>query len=323
MRITAARPTGALALVAAAALALTGCAAGTPAATETPAETAKTVTVEANNGSFTVPVNPERVVVLDNTAFETISEFGITPVAVPKPLVVSVWPQYDKPEILDVGSHREPKLEAVDEAKPDLIIGGYRFGDYTDELSKIATTIDIAPDSEDHVAGLKKQTEILGEIFDKQDEAAAIIKRYDDAVAEAKTAAEGKGSVLALLTSGGKVLADPPGGRLGAIYSTLDLTPALERAAENAGHGDDISLETIAQADPEWFVVLDRDAGTSANSSEAFTPAKELIADAEALKNTVAIKDGNIVYLNPNFYLTEGIQAYTEVYEALAKAFSA
>ncbi|MDF2919367.1 MAG: ABC-type enterochelin transport system, periplasmic component, partial [Microbacterium sp.] len=55
----------------AAALALTGCAAGAVAPAEQAAAT--TVTVEDNHGSIEVPVAPERVVALDNTTFETLS----------------------------------------------------------------------------------------------------------------------------------------------------------------------------------------------------------------------------------------------------------
>lgn len=89
------------------------------------------VTIETNLGEKMVPRDPERVVVLDNTAMETVRDLGVDPVALPKPLLPDEgfedW--VDDEEILDVGMHREPDLEAVSEAEPDLIIGGYRFGE--------------------------------------------------------------------------------------------------------------------------------------------------------------------------------------------------
>ena len=36
----------------------------------------KTVTIEDNHGQIEVPVNPERVVALDNTVFQTLSDWG-------------------------------------------------------------------------------------------------------------------------------------------------------------------------------------------------------------------------------------------------------
>ena len=46
---------------------------------------------------------------------------------------------YTKDEsILDLGNHREPDLEKVVEAKPDLIINGQRFAQFHDDLAKLA-----------------------------------------------------------------------------------------------------------------------------------------------------------------------------------------
>ena len=83
-----------------------------------------TITVETNNGEMTVPVNPERVVVLDNTAMETVSDLGVEPVALPKPLLPAPFHEewLADEDILDIGNHREPNLEIVSEAAPDLII---------------------------------------------------------------------------------------------------------------------------------------------------------------------------------------------------------
>src|SRR5690625_2296586 len=143
------------------------------------------ITIETNTGEKSVPVNPERVAVLDNTAMETIKDWGIEPVVLPKPLLpealFSEW--IDNPEIADAGSHREPILEAVSEAEPDLIIGGYRFGEYTDDLEKIAPDVDIATSGERYdtvTDGLRHHTGTLGEIVNKEDEAAAPIQKLKD-----------------------------------------------------------------------------------------------------------------------------------------------
>lgn len=142
------------------------------------------VTVSTNTGEKEVPLNPERVAVLDNTAMETVLEFDITPVAVPKPLIpegiFGEWIGDD--EIFDVGSHREPDFEALNESEPDVIIGGYRFEEYSDELEKIAPVVDVAPAGEaqsDYVSGLKNQTEVLGAIFDQDEAAEEIIGKFD------------------------------------------------------------------------------------------------------------------------------------------------
>lgn len=166
----------AVALLAATGLALTGCASGAAA----PAETAEaeaaptTVTITDNRGEIEVPVDPERVVALDNTSFQTLSDWGIELVAAPKPLMYDLWPNLSGgEEVLDVGLHREPNIEAVIEADPDLIVGGYRFQELYDQLVEIQpATIEVnARDGEEHVSELKRQVELLGQVFGREDEA--------------------------------------------------------------------------------------------------------------------------------------------------------
>jgi len=321
MRTRPIRPLAAVSLVAA--LALSGCAAGTaaPAADST---TATTVTVEDNHGAIEVPVAPERVVALDNTTFETLSEWGVSLVAAPKPLMYDLWPSLSGgDEVLDVGLHREPDIEAILAAEPDLIVGGYRFREIYDQLKEIQpATIETSPrDGEDHASELKRQTTILGEVFDKNDEAAKLTADLDTAIADAKAAYDPAQTVMGLITSGGKISYAAPGeGRgVGVLFPTLGLTPALDRAAEDASHGDDISVEAIAAANPEWLFVLDRDAMFG---EDGYVSAQELVENAEALKNVPAVQKGQIVYLDGSFYLDEGIQAYTKLYRSAAEAFA-
>lgn len=315
------RPLAALSLTAA--LALAGCAAGTAAPAQESAAPA-TVTVEDNHGAIEVPVSPERVVALDNTTFQTLSDWGVTLVAAPRPLMYDLWPSLSGgDEVLDVGLHREPDIEAVVAAEPDLIVGGYRFREIYDDLAQIQpATIETSPrDGEDHTSELKRQIEILGKVFAHEDEAARLAADLDEAIADARAAYDPSETAMGLIASGGKIAYAAPGdGRgVGTLFPTLGLTPALDRAAEDASHGDDISVEAIAAAQPEWLFVLDRDAMFG---EDGYVPAKELVEGSEALKNVPAVQKGQIVYLDGSFYLDEGIQAYTKLYRSAAEAFS-
>lgn len=318
MRTSALRRTLiAASLLTASSLTLMGCSGGTQA--DESAADAATVTIQTNLGEVDVPVDPKRVAALDNTSFATIKALGIVPVAVPKPLLPNEgfeeWA--DDAEILDAGSHREADLEAVSEAEPDLIIGGYRFTDYQDDLEKIGTTIDIAPNDETgYIEGLKTQTVALGQIFGKEDEAAEIVDALDAAIAEASAATTGQ-SVFLAVASGGKI--DNGASRIGRLLEELDLENVLaaEDQSETAVHNDSgLAPETIAQLNPEWVIVLDRDAAVETE----FTPAKQLIEGNEAFAGTTFVTEGNIIYLAPDFYVTEGIQAYTDAFDQVAVA---
>lgn len=309
---------------------LTSCSSDAPKKDETPeAAPATSVTITDNHGEVEVPVNPKKVVALDNHVFTTLDEWGVPLVAAPKGIMGSVWPKYLDDSVADVGNHREPNLETIVAAEPDVIIAGYRFGDYYDKLKEQnpnAVVIDIAPrKDEDLLTELKRESTILGDIFDKKNEAKAINKDLDDAVAGAKEAYNGKDTVIGLLTSAGKIEYSAPGtGRsVGPVFPILGLKPAIEQEGENTTHGDDISVEAIAASNPDWAIVLDRDASFAADRREAGSkPAEELIAGSEALKNVPAVTKNQIVYLDPNFYLTEDIQAYTKLFNQIKDAFA-
>ena len=68
----------------------------------------------------------------------------------------------------------------------------------------------------------------------------------------------------------------------------MDWTPALEVQGSTSGHqGDDVSVEAIAQTNPDWLFVLDRDAAISDAATSA--PAQDVIAKSPALQNTTAV----------------------------------
>lgn len=324
--------TASIALVLGAALLLSACSSGDPAAEgEASGGSTGTVTITDNHGEVEVPVNPKTVVALDNTSFDTLSEWDIKLAAAPKGVMGSAWPEYtDDEKVIDVGNHREPNLETIVAAQPDLIIGGYRFGDYYDEIKKQnpqAVVIEIAPrEGEDEFTELTRQTEILGQIFDHEKEATALNEKLETAIADARSAYNGTDTVMAVNTSAGKIgyIAPEFGRALGPVFPALGWKPALEVEGASSNHqGDDITVEAIADSNPAWIVALDRDASFAAADREAGSqPATELIASSEALQNVPAVKDGRIVVLDPNFYLTEGIQAYTTLFETLGTAFS-
>ena len=299
---------------------------------KTNAAVSDTVTITDNHGEVEVPVLPERVVALDNTAFDTLSEWDIDLVAAPKGVMGSAWPGYtDDDAVLDVGNHREPDLEIIAATEPDLIIGGYRFGSYYDEIKQQnpdAVVIEIAPrDGEDEFAELQRQTEILGQIFDHEAEAAALNEKLDESIAQARANYPEGETVMAVNTSAGQIGYIAPGiGRaLGPVFGALDLTPALEvENASNDHQGDDISVEAIADSNPDWIFALDRDAAFAPEDRDAGSaPANELIRDAEALKQATAVTRDHVVVLDSNFYLTEGIQAYTALFDQISEAFAA
>lgn len=328
------RSFGALSAAGVLGLALTACGgSGDGAATDTGAGAsdaggveAGTVEVEDNYGTQTVQVPPSSVVATDNRTFETLADWGVTLTAAARTLMPSTNPLKEDESIIDLGNHREPDLEAVVAAEPTLIINGQRFAQYHDDFVKYApeaTILELDPREDQPFADeLKRQVSVLGEIFEKQTEAETLGTDLDAAMERVKAAYDGSSTVMAVNTSGGEIgyIAPGQGRALGWTFEALGLVPALEVEGASDDHeGDDISVEAIADSNPAWILVMDRDAAVSADDPE-YTPANELLDSSEALAGVTAVAEGNIVYMPADTYTNEGIQTYTEFFNTFADA---
>lgn len=312
------------------ALTLVGCGSAGPDSAQAE-DSGSTIEVEDNNGKQAVASPPESVVATDNRTFQTLSDWGIELSGGAVSLMSDDLDYTQDDSILDLGSHREPDLEKVVEAKPDLIVNGQRFAQFHDDLAKLApeaTVLELDPrDEEDFDAELRRQTEVLGEVFGKQDEAKKLVDDFDASIERARKAYDDSDKAMGLITSAGDIgYAAPSVGRtVGPVFDILDLDPALEVEEGSDDHqGDDVSVEAIAKSNPDLMIVLDRDASFAPEDrDEGSAPAAEVLEDSEALKDVPAIKDDKIVYFPEDTYLNEGIQTYTEFFNDFADKLEA
>lgn len=307
----------------------------TTTASEVPATQAPaTVEITDLYGTVTVPLNPKRVVALDNRTFETLYDWGITLAAAPKDVMPSDSPYVEMESVQNIGNHREPNLEMIAAVDPELVIVGQRFASFYEDIKALvpnAAVINLnfdvsgeaAAPGENLVQGLKESTGTLGLIFDKQEEAKQLIADFDQAIADAKAAYNGTDTIMSVIVSGGNIGFSAPGfGRVwGPMYEVFGWVPALDLNNSTSDHqGDEIGIEAIADSNPDWMFVLDRDAAT-ASAGEA-SPARDVIDNAPALQNTTAITKGQIVYAPADTYTNESIQTYIELFADLAAALS-
>ncbi|MGO4525981.1 ABC transporter substrate-binding protein [Microvirga sp. 2MCAF35] len=109
----------------------------------------------------------------------------------------------------------------------------------------------------------------------------------------------GKG--LLVLTTVGKMSAYGPGSRFGILHSEFGIVPAVEGLA-TTNHGQAVSAEFILKTNPDWLFVIDRDVVVGRDGGAA-----KKVLDNELVAQTTALKDDQVVYLDPvEWYLFGG-----------------
>ena len=323
--------TAVAAIATASALVLVSCSNGSDAEEQTnsSAAAAETITVRDNHGEQVIETPVEKVVVTDNRSFEILDNWGVKIAAAPKPLVPFTIPDYkDDESIEDLGTHREPKLEVLAAVEPDLVVNGQRFRQHYDDIKALvpdAAIVEFEPrDGEPLDEELRRHAKGLGEVFGKQAEADALIADFDAAIERARKAYDPSKTVMALNSSGGTLgyIAPGKGRTFGPIFDLIGLKPALEVEGSSDDHeGDEVSVEAIAGSNPDFILVMDRDAGTNTRNTDEFRPAQSVVNDAAPLRNVTAVKEGHIYYAPEDTYTNESIITYTEILNQIADLF--
>lgn len=279
---------------------------------------AETLKIEHSSGVSEVEKNPKTVLVYDFGMLETLDMLGIPVAGVPGSAVPPSLEKYKADSYAKIGTLFEPDFEAINAAEPNLVIVGGRSQAKYAEVAKLAPTIDLTSDDKDLIGSVKKNAEILGEIFGKEAEIKASIAKLDSSIEALRGLAGESGTGLILLTTGGKISAYGKGSRFGALHDVFGIKPA-DPELQVATHGQAVSYEYILETNPDWIFVVDRDAAIGQQAQ----PAAALL-DNEIVRQTKAWKDGHVVYLDSaKLYLTSsGLKSQQDIVDQLTQALS-
>lgn len=295
----------------AATVAMTGCDDSSAA----PEATAK-ISIEHAQGTTQVPLNPQKVIILNPSVLDTADALNIKVAGVPQtsthlPAFLS---KYSGPEYLNAGTLFEPNYEALSQAKPDLIIAGGRAQDAYDKLSAIAPTIALDIDTQHFTRSLTQRTEQLASIFGKEDDAKALLSKFTAQINDIKQKSADAGSAMVVMVSGGKMSAYTPGSRFGFVFDELGFKPAAT-FTESGRHGNVVTSEFILNANPEWLFVLDRDNAIGRAEGQS----AQQVLDNPLIHKTKAWQNNHIVYLDSaSLYIAGGVQSYTQLMDKIA-----
>lgn len=264
---------------------------------------AETVSIqhELDEEAVEVTKNPGKVVVFDFGMLDTLDKMGVEVIGVPKGGQIPPYlSKYEDDKYENVGSLKEPDFEKIAEIGPDLIIISARQAELYEEFKGIAPTIYLALDTTNYIDSFKSNVQTLGKIFDKEDFINDELAKIDTRIEEAKSKVSELGkNALIILANEGKISAYGPSSRFGLVHDVVGFE-AADPNIEVSTHGQSISFEYIVEEDPDYLFVIDRTAVVGGE-----TAAKETVEN-ELVQNTKAYKEGNIVYLDPNYWYLSG-----------------
>lgn len=279
-------------------------AAGNTEATTAPNTESKELTIKHELGEITIKNNPQKVVVFDFGTLDTLDKLGVEVTGLPQSNVPSYLSKYSDAKYENVGGLKEPDFEKINSLSPDLIIISGRQQDSYDEFSKIAPTLYVAVDNANYMESFTKNVKTLGQIFGKEAEVETELAAINDSVKalNEKATADGK-KALIILANEGKISAYGSGSRFGIIHDVFGFAQADDKI-EVSTHGQSVSYEYVADKNPDYLFVVDRDAAVKSDGSKSGS-AKDAVEN-DLVKNTNAFKNGKIIYLDPNYWYLSG-----------------
>ncbi|AUQ76650.1 siderophore ABC transporter substrate-binding protein [Phaeobacter piscinae] len=301
--------------------------AGPATADQTTTETDRaTVPVMTALGLRELPAQPQKIVVLDIAAVDTLAALEVPIAGLPSRLYVDYLDK-QQAEAAPMGTLFEPDFEAIAGLAPDLIVAGGRSSRQVEALSEIAPTIDMTIWGASHVDLALSRLRSYGALMGRGEAATALEAAFLAKLEATRAAVDGRGRALIVMTNGPKVTTYGAQSRFGWLHGALNLPEAVIEqpeapsadAAEAATHGEAISFEYIAQANPDWLIVIDRASAIGQdNQAAAATLDNALVTGTEAWKK------GQVIYLDSAaiYIAGGGIQAMTATLEQIRAGFA-
>ncbi|CNF23455.1 solute-binding iron ABC transport protein [Yersinia rohdei] len=283
----------------------------------TPPEETPKISIEHAQGTTLVPLNPQKVIILNPSTLDIADALHINVAGVPQTSthLPEFLSKYSGTDYLNAGTLFEPDYETLSQAQPDLIIAGGRAQDAYDKLSAIAPTISLNIDTQHFTQSLAQRTEQLASIFGKEEEAKTLLSNFTAQIDGIKQKSANAGSAMVLMVSGGKMSAYTPGSRFGFVFDELGFTPAAT-FAETGSHGNVVTSEFILNANPEWLFVLDRDNAIGRAEGQS----AQQVLNNPLINKTKAWQSDRVIYLDSSsLYIAGGIQSYSQLMDKISQ----
>ncbi|MFA5663462.1 ABC transporter substrate-binding protein [Castellaniella sp.] len=292
------------------------------------AASAQAFQLEHHDGVLELDTAPGRLVSYDLGVLDTLDTLGIPVVGVPRSAYQGSLTQYNDAPL--VGTLFEPDQDALRRLEPDLIFAGRRSLPAIPALKDLAPTVHYVDPDRPFLEALRSDTMALARAFGKEDQADEALLAIERNVHTLHEGNRGKTAAF-LFVIQDNVIAHAPGDRFGYAYELTGLesvlpanehgsAPAAPRPQPGSPEHKAAQAErariihAVAQADPDWLIVLDRGA---INNGEK-TAARTLSAHPE-LSQTRAFRNGHVYYADPNgwYVVTGGLSNLQQITDDL------
>ena len=249
--------------------------------------------------------NGEEVVVATSVAVtEILDALGVKVSGVPSTV-------YELPEstkgAVEVGNPMSPDLEIIKSLNPTMVVSVDTLGsDYMNLFTENNIPSEFI--SLESLDGLKEAITNLGEKFDKNEEAKALLEEIESKELEVKEKAESleNPEVLVLFAAPGSTMIATSKSYIGSL---VELVGGKNIVEDNSASFTTYNKEDLAMLNPEKILVM-----VHALPEETKVALQAEMASDSAWQNINAVKEGNVIYLDSEYF---GMSANLKVIEGL------
>ncbi|OTQ71186.1 hypothetical protein B6D17_05685 [Gilliamella apis] len=257
-----------------------------------------------NKQSVVVPKSPNKVVVMNYGALDTLDALGKGSIVTATPLSVlpAYLQQYKNTTITDTGNMKEPNIDAIKQAKPQLIIIDGRQARHTEEFTKIAPVINLSVDAKNYLESTKNHINVLASITGTEKTANNLIQSLDAKVSNAQSVAQASNKkAIVAIHNDGKMILINASSSAALIHDVLHVKRAVPLAPQPTnGIGKPkptfIDNNYISKVKPDIIYVVDRSKaiGQSAMKNDFFNT------------KVLAKSKTEVIYLTPDLWYLSG-----------------
>ena len=259
----------------------------------------------SENKNVAVNADDEEIVVATSVAVtEILDALGVKVSGVPST-------SYELPEstegAVEIGNPMSPDLEIIKSLNPTVVVSVDTLGsDYMELFTQNNIPSEFV--SLESLDGLKDAISLLGERFNKKEEAEVLLTDLEDKEIEVKKKAETieNPDILLLFAAPGSTMIATSKSYIGSL---VELVGGRNIVEDNSTSFTTYNKEDLAMLNPDKILVM-----VHAMPEETKAALEAEMASDSAWQNINAVKDGNVIYLDSEYF---GMSAKLNVIEGL------